>query len=300
METTTAKEPDLSIAYLPDKKVKVEVIKRDSEWLPKGHDAEGMFSGARFGVDLPRDLNKGGQLVNPFANEDERKFFEKELSMPEGTLSIHKPEGQNFWKGPKAFKVYVDKTGLTLNLSEPMDMLRYKVLKANRQTVAASWAQRFGSPGFKYVLIEEGEQISERLNESQLRRKADRFLGNISTSKRKMKDLLRVYYAKFGMIKKVPDNASSEFYESEIDKLITDGKTLPNLVSVFEDPFYEMKLFIEDAITAGAINKPSKNTYVITGTDEEYTQVELIEFLNPKGKNQDLYLKIKDQIKISE
>ena len=219
--------------------------------------------------------------------------------MEEGTLSIHKPEGKSFWKGANRFVVAVDKTGMILNLSDPMDGLKYRVLKANRQTVAPNWNVR-NSPGFKYVLIEDGAQIEERLKDSELRRKADKFLGSISNSRKSMKDLLRVYYSKFGSIKQVPESAKPEFYEAEIDKLITDPKTLPNLVSILDDPFYIMKLFIEDALSVGALTKPSKNTYSITGTDEEFTQMELIEYLNPKGKHQDTYLKIKEQIKIAE
>lgn len=297
METTAEKVTTPS--FLSAKIVKVEVVKRDSEYFPKGHDAEGQFSGARFGVDLPLDMKKGGQLFNPFSSEEERRFFEKELSMDEGTLSIHKPKGSSFWVGPNRFCVYVDKTGIILDLSNPMDMLKYKVLKANSNKVAPTWKDRL-KPGMKYVLIEEGEQIEEQLNASTLRRKADKFLGSIASSRKKMRDLLRLYNSKFGIGRTVPEGRQVDFYEAEIDKLITEPKSLVNLISIIDDPYYEMKLFIEDALAVGAIVKPSKNTYSITGTDEEFTQVDLIEYLNPKGKNQNVYLKIKEQIKISE
>lgn len=271
-------------SILINKKVSVKPIIRSGGWLEKGHDGEFMYTGCKRSYVLPIDAKRGA-LVPVLENQIEQEFFEKKLSLKEGDLSFYKKEG-NFWK---SFRVELSKDGITLSLSDPMDNLRWRVLKACPE-IAPSWGERFNSGQYKFALCDEDQEVQDRVKVSDLRKAAYKFLGSIENSIDKMYDLLRV----FG--RKPAKNNTREWFQGEIDKLIEDDKTLVELIKITKDPYYEMKLFIEDALEASAVRKLSKGMYCVVGLDTEFNQVELIEFLNPKGKNQDTYLKIRNQI----
>lgn len=273
-----------TVNVLVNKKVKVKPIVRSGGWLDKGHDGEFMFSGCKRSYVLPIDA-KRGTLVSVFKTKEEQIYFERELSLKEGDLSSYKKEG-NFWKG---FRVEVNKDGLTLDLSDPMDYLRWKVLGSCPE-IAPSWAERFNSGEYRFALCDEDQEVQDRVKVSDLRKTAYKFLGTIEGSVEKMSDMLRL----FG--RKPAKNNTREWFQSEIDKIIEDDKTLVDLIKIIKDPYYEMKLFIEDALDSSSIKKIAKGMYCVVGLDTEFNQQELMEFLNPKGKNQDTYLKIKGQI----
>lgn len=268
--------------YLENRKVKLVAINRKN-WLPTGHDGEFMFTGCVQSFCLPFDI-KNGRLYKILTPE-EQEFFEKKLYLKEGDLSIYK-KTDNYWH---TFRIRVDKEGLFLDLSDPIDNLKYRVLKAS-PVIAPSWDERFNSGEYKFALVDEQEQTVARSKITDKKKKAYKFLGQIEGSHQKMYDFLRV------VGKKPSKSSTREWLNTEIDKLIEDPQTLELVLKTIEDSTYEMKLFIEDAVEAGLIRKPSKAKYLIVGLDDEFTQPDLINFLNPEGKNQDLYLKIKNQL----
>ena len=166
--------------FLSDKIVNLVPVIRDGVWLPKGHDGEFMYSGCIFGVDLPIDVKKGGFVRILDKASGELGFFENELGED---LSFHKKEN-NFWRD---FKIKIRKDdslmqyGLKYDLSDPMDNLRYRVLKVSPY-VAPSWAERFDRAEYRFALVDENEQREAKVKKATLEQDAYEHLGLIRHS----------------------------------------------------------------------------------------------------------------------
>ena len=277
------KQDVLRETILIDKKIRVEpVLKRHQRSMfPAGHDGEFMYSGCRRGYPLPLDI-KRNQLMTILTKE-EQSFFEKELDMNPGDLSIYKKK-DNFWH---KFYVYIDKNGLTLHLSDPIDNLRWRVLKVCPE-VAPSWDERNNSAEFIFALVDEDYLINDEVKKSDKLKRAYKFFGSIENSAEKMRNFLVVYG------KKPPLNAKMDFLKSEISKIIEFN--IDGFLAISEDKNFEMKLFIDSCLEIGALYKEGRTKVALPGGDIiGNTMDETIEFLRNK-KNSDIYATLKAKL----
>lgn len=278
-------EAQTSTFQLPNKVVKVMPVVRKGSWLPEGHDGEFLYTGAAITLSVPVN-GTTGQLIDPLTAE-EREYFEQPsvLSMKAGDLSIYRNKKENYWG---RFYVKVDKDGLELDLSDPIQYLQYKVLKMNTDLVAPSFDDRFkGTP--KFMLVDKDYQVQAKVAETNLMESVWMEFGAIKNSPNKLKNVLRMFHDK------PVGKAKHEFLIAEVKKIIDED---PNkFINIITDKNFEMKAFVEDALEVGAIVKPSKNRYTFAGEPEEvYTLDQMIDELDPNGANQDRYLKIRTQI----
>ncbi len=273
-------------AILTDKTVRVVPVIRSGGWLKDGHDGEFMFTGCKVEIDLPID-RRSGRLVSILTRE-EQAFFEKELFLNEGDLSIYKKE-DNYWH---SFRVRLDKEDDTLNLADPIDNLKWRILMVS-PICAPSWEERHKSGEFQWALVDADVQTQEKVKKANRRKDAYRFLGKIEGDAEKMRNVLRLYGDT-----PAPD-ASKGFMVGKIDEIIEDDRTLEKLLGIINDPHFDTKLFIDDAIQAGAIFKKGTR-YSLPGGDKiGGTLLETIDYLNDKA-NQDVRLKIKTQIELNK
>jgi hypothetical protein len=242
--------------FLENRKVILKPIIKPGSPFGKGHDGEFMYTGSVIQFVLPYNIKKG-RLENILTAE-EQEYFEEKL---DADLNIHK-KVDNFWH---TFAITIRKdtklmdNGYELDLSDPVDNLKYRLLKI-QPAVAPNWASRFKRGEYRFALVDDSELVEEKAMNADLKKKAYMFLGKVETSKKKMTDFLRVYG------KTPPDDASLDYLKSEIDAIIEDKKELKKLLKIIEDPNYEMKLFIEDALDCGAITK-KQGKYYLPGGD---------------------------------
>lgn len=240
---------------LLNKTIKVVPVIREGSWLPKGHDGEFMFTGCKRGLCLP--LDKTGRFVKIITDE-EQKFFEEVLNLEPNTLSIYN-KASNYWSQTN-FYVVLDKEGITLDLRDPIDNLKWRVLKAN-PTVAPSWEERFDSGEYAWALVDSNYESEETASNFKRKTKAYALLAKITNSKDKMRDVLRIYG------KRTSGDESDEWLQAELSKIVESGKAgVEKLINIFEDTDFEMKLFVEKAIEVGAIQK-NKTRYMLPGGD---------------------------------
>jgi hypothetical protein len=251
---------------LPNRKVFVKPIIKKGQWLSEGHSGHFMYDYTKLVLCVPLDQHTG-TLKDPLTL-DERLFFEnKELSGMDfnlGDLNIHKKNNKftgsyNFWN---TFEVVINKdqgvvdndtTLIELNLSQPMDYLRYKVLLANSGVngiVAPSWDARFNSGSYKIVLVDAGYDSEAKASKAELLTKAYAQFAKLQKSKTKMFEFLSVYWLENKKAIKPPVDADSEFLIGQIQDIIsTDIKGFLQLV---EDS-YEEKLIIHKGMMINAI-----------------------------------------------
>lgn len=247
MAVVTDKEEVKKVKILTNKQIKVVPIVRGRAFFKKGSDGEFMFSGCKKMYSLPYKESTRS-LVNIF-EEGEQEAFEKLLNKKEGTLNIYDRKNP-FWT---KFVVEIKKGGKTLDLNVPMHVLEYKVLKANKELIAPSWAEKDSKASYQFALVDESI-IEEADNKLAIKTdKAFDHLYDIKKSALKMRNVLRI------LGKKVPDDANKEWMKAELIKIIEQKEktvgvlNIDDFIQAVTDKSAATKILILDAIDAKGI-----------------------------------------------
>lgn len=268
--------------FLQNKKVKVVPIKRHFPFLPPDHDGAFMFTGTKFTVTLPIDSRKN--MLVPILTREEQDAFEKHMYKKEGDLSTYNKTNP-FWA---SFKIELEKEGMVLDLSDPIDNLRYRILSVHPR-IAPSWSERNENMAYKFALVEDDYEMSENVKRTDKLKKAYKHLGKIEDSLEQMKAFLKVYGRN-----NIPHTADINFLIAELGKIIESD--VDGYLMVANDPSFDMKSFIADAISCKAIEKDGKAALKFKGGDRfADTQADAIAFFKDPA-NADIYLKVKAQI----
>jgi len=277
-ESAPVVEESVIIISSPDK-VTLKPIKKNG-WLPDDHDGSIRYS--KCFERLTVQAMKGTGVLNTGLTEDDERRLEDKMNMSPGTLSRY---NKDYWT---MFRVDVPKNGVTLNLSFPEDELKYLVLKAH-QRVANSEMERFDSPFAEYVMTSQEQEAKVENKKSKLKRKAYKVFSNMNTTE--MKDVLKV------MGKRAGDDASVDFVESQLDKIVTDDPQ--NFLTTVEDPTFKMRAFIDDCISSRVLVKNGTKYQLPGGDTVGFTLEQTIEYLqNPD--NQEVYLDLKGKMSIGK
>lgn len=136
----------------------------DKKHALSGHKA----NGARTTISVPI-LTSTKTYKNVLTN-DEKEYLEQALHLEKNALSVYNTK-DNFWAD---YKIKIDtKEGMHLDLSNPEDYIKYKVLLANNDLVAPSVQERLERPKRSYIF----ELVSEN-NETEMETfKADALLN---------------------------------------------------------------------------------------------------------------------------
>jgi hypothetical protein len=268
--------------YTENKIVEVKPIPRSNSLYEQ---PIARHTGAFVKMDLPTDPDRRAR-VKVFKDEDEQAFFEKELNLPKGALSVY-DRNSKFWN---EYLVSVSHEGLTLNLENVSDLLKYKVLKANSHKVAYSWGQRNDDARYLLALVEKGDDNIEINKVQGKKQKAYVFLSSIEDSNDKMIDVLNILGKKIDRTK----GAKSDFLKAELFKVIEETTAAPGEVALLDrlldlasDTNFEYKVLIDKALQAKAIARIGKTGFRLFKGEEEVAEdtLEMVEwFKNPKNQ----------------
>lgn len=270
-------------------KVYVKPVDRHREYYKEDHDGRFMFTGCVSRIYLPYD-SKTKRLAQILTAEEQEQL-EKELAMKPGDLSVNKREN-NFWH---EHRVDLDKSGIILNLEDPLGYIDYKLLKA-QAFIANSWAERLHSPEYQFALVIDNEDETEEALLAETNAKAYMLLSKISKSAVKMRNVLRL------MNREVPESMSAQALLSQIDKIIQTKKqsrgvlTINDFISAMEDPDGEVKILVKDAIEIGEVVKRGNEFRLRSGDLIGLTFSAAVDFFRDKG-NQEYKLEIEKRIK---
>ena len=293
---------------LPNVKVHLKPILRKGVWLPEGHSGHFMYDNTSIVVQVPIDKFTG-RLKNPLTKE-EQTFFETEagLDLNVGDLNPYKKEN-NFWgdfrvRVRKSDSIVSDKTILmSLDLSNPIEYLQYKVLLLNSipegGIVAPSWETREDSGTYKIALVHEGQQHADKVKKADKMKLAYKYLGKIDSSEEAMYDFLMVYYLENAKSKRPSADSSKDFYYSEIQDLVDND--LDGVVEVIEDAGnYEYKLLVHRGLKIGALKMVGGNKLeTIDGVPIGNSLYQAVQWFKD-DRHQDEYLRLKNQIELAK
>lgn len=238
---------------LPNEKVTIKFIRRNRGLAADVGDSHvisgGMIEGATRKFCVP--LLRNGGLKNVLTNE-EKEFFEKGHFMGVN-LSIY----SDFWKEQY---VSLEKIDTILDLSIPEDYLKFKILSAWDDVIAASLEDyKTKNKGtYQFYITKAGEELKDRSKKLDLIKTAWKEYYRIEDNR---DVLISIIYLMSG--KKLSDNSTMKFINTEVETLVdTRTKDFLNLV---EDPNFETKTLIALAENAGIILKKNGKYETIDG-----------------------------------
>jgi hypothetical protein len=276
---------------LLEKKVTVFPVTRDGDWPPKGKDgSSGMNTGAFHNFrGVPYDISNR-RSVDPLTDEEKRFFYSKEsgLDISEGELSVHKKK--NYWT---SFAVKLTKDPYTINLSDPLDYLRWKFLVAQKNTVAPSWDKKKDKATYKFGIrdYEQEDQVTSKKIKKE--KEVNRYFYKIENNPTKLRALLSMYYYTTNSSKRVATNASVSSLSADLYRVIESD--INAIFDIITDKTFDTKLLIYRGLSNGVIERPSTFEYQITGREEKLNLTDMVGFLELK-KNNEARLQLEAQI----
>ena len=235
---------------------------------------------------------RSGAYVNVLT-DSEKEFLEDYLGLENNALSVHK-KNDNYWDN---FFVSLRKQPNYLDLSDPNDYIKYKVLLANRDYIAPSLQalEDNRKATYQFVIVEEGEETSKANRNMSYTMQAYMEFGKIQDNYDTLRVLVEILEGK-----PLSNKTKIEFLKEKINNLIQrDAKIF---VKTAQDAMLPTKVLIKKAIEAGVISNRGGLLYMkndgtpLCGDNEEPTINMAAKFLN-LPKNQTLKFSIESKIK---
>jgi hypothetical protein len=267
--------------YIRSGRVKVEPIRRSSDWLPADSDSAFMNTGAKVEYVVPRLL--AGQLLDPLGdlNDEQKNLVARELGFKNSDdLNTNRPEKQNFWVNRS---VFIDKNGKFLDLSNIGDFISYKILEVNLETIAPSFTDRYEKGTYKFALVFESEESKLKNTKVDAKKDAYMLFGKIDGSVKKMTDFLWIYYLTDREAKRLPNNPGMDFLRGEVGRIIEE-KT-GTFLSIMTDPDFETKVLIQKAVNNGFIHREGTMFTVFGEPTSKNTLEGLVNYLKDDRNN---------------
>lgn len=236
------------------------------------------------------------QSTGAFKNvltDAEKEYLEQVMGLEYNALSIYKKEN-NYWEN---FRVRLTKQDTYLNLSDPNDYIKYKVLLANTNFIADSLETLQDRPRatYQYVLIKEGESEKRESDNISTIMKCYKEYGKIENDADTLKCIVE-------LLDKRPlaKGTKIEFLQGKANTLIQGNPGL--FYSTVTDPTLPVKVLIRRAVEEGVISRRGDQYYLksdnspLCGSNEEPTLNTAAKYLS-LPKNQELKLSIEAKLK---
>ena len=236
------------------------------------------------------------QSTGAFKNvltDAEKEYLEQVMGLEYNALSIYKKEN-NYWEN---FRVRLTKQDTYLNLSDPNDYIKYKVLLANTNFIADSLETLQDRPRatYQYVLIKEGESEKRESDNISTIMKCYKEYGKIENDADTLKCIVE-------LLDKRPlaKGTKIEFLQGKANTLIQSNPGL--FYSTVTDPTLPVKVLIRRAVEEGIISRRGDQYYLksdnspLCGSYEEPTLNTAAKYLS-LPKNQELKLSIEAKLK---
>lgn len=239
-----------------------------------------------------------GSYVNVLTN-DEKKFLEEILGLEVNALSVHKKEN-NFWDDSNdsgISKVRLLKQDNYLNLADPEDYIRYKILLANKDFIAPSYEalENYPKASYQFVITSESDETKRDKMHMNSTMRAYKEFGKIENDI----DMLRVIVETIDGRPTSP-NVKLEFLQTKINGIIqSDSKSFLRIAT---DPMLPTKVLIKKSIEAGNISKRGDFLYLrsdnspLCEINEDPTLNTAARFLN-NPKHQDVKFMLEAKLK---
>lgn len=286
---TKPKEQKEMVGCLRNEKIIVRHIKKPSPLVkdPKHVLYGGMSDRTVKTFVVPR--LSSGILVNVLTDA-EKEYLEDVMGLEYNALSIYK-KVDNFWDDDSntgIAQVRLHKQDNYLDLSNPEDYIKYKILLANKDFIAPSLTALKNTPKatYQFVIISDGEEAKVAKNNMSITMQCYKEYGKIENDI----DTLRVIIESIDG-RPTASNTKIEFLQSKINDLIQNNSSL--FLKTIQDSLLPTKVLIKKSIEIGTIYKKGNYLYLTDGgtplcdKNEEPNINNAAKFLS-KPKNQNI------------
>lgn len=202
-----------------------------------------------------------GMFVN-ILTDNEKAFLEEAMGLEYNALSIYK-KNENFWDDSNEegiSKVRLTKQDNYLDLSNPEDYIKYKILLANKDYIAPSLQVLQDSPKatYQFVIIKDGEEVKSAKDNMSNTMKCYKEYGKYENNLDVLKLIVETIEGK-----SLSDNVKIEFLQTRINNLIQADNKL--FLKVITDPLLETKVTIKNCIREGLIYNRGNFLYLREG-----------------------------------
>lgn len=264
---------------------------------PKHVLSGGMSNNAVRKFSLPK-LASSGLYKNPLTN-DEKEFLEYILNLEPNALSIYKKK-DNFWDDSNEngiSQVTLGKQDNILDLSNPTDYIKYKILLANDNVICPSLQELQDKPKatYQFYILNEEDEVKSARKDMSIMQQCYMAFGKIQEDKDTLKFVIEYITGK-----PIAASTKIEWMQAEANKLIQANNKI--FLKTVTDKLLNTKVLINRAINAGIISYKGNQLYLrednspLCNYGEEPTFTVAAEFLN-QPKNQQLLFTIQSKLK---
>ena len=294
----TVKSTAATVNCLRNERVIIRHIPKESGMVtnPKHILYGGMAENAVRTFVVPR--LSSGVFVN-ILTDSEKAFLEEVMGLEYNALSIYK-KVDNFWDDSNEngiSRVRLTKQDNYLNLADPEDYIRYKILLANKDYIAPSLQALQDSPKatYQFVIISEGDETKSAKDNMSATMKCYKEFGKIENDINTLRVIVETIDGR-----PTSQTAKLEFLQTKVNSLIqADSKIF---LRVITDPMLSTKVLIKRAIEAGLISNRGNYLYLksdntpLCEVNEEPTLNIAAKFLNAP-KNQEIKFALEAKLK---
>lgn len=253
-----SEERESLVNCLRNEKVIVRFIARAKGMItdPRHVLYGGMASGAKVRFTTPL-LRSGGYA--DVLTKNEKRFLEYKLGLEPNALSVHN-RNNNFWNdaNPQGIgRVELIKGDNPLDLSNPIDYIKYKILLNNKEQIAPSIQVLQDKPKatYKFVIISENDTAKASNTKVTLKAQAYMEFGKVNDNKEKMRVIIETIDGR-----PTSKDSKIEYLQGKIGELIEANTKM--FLQVVRDPLLDNKVLIKKAIEKGIIANRGNYLYV--------------------------------------
>lgn len=293
--TEAAKEP---YNCLRNERINVKFVPKQSGIVtnPKHILYGGMAEGAIRKFTVPK--LSSGMFVNVLT-DNEKAYLEEIMGLEYNALSVFR-KVDNFWDDSNENSISVvrlTKGDNYLNLSDPEDYIRYKILLANKDFIASSMQELEDHPKrtHQFVIVHEGEEVRNANKEMSVTMQSYMEFGKIQNNIDILRTIIEIIDGR-----PISKNTKIEFIQQKVNKLIQADSKL--FLKVVTDPLLSVKVLIKKAIEGGLISNRGgmlflkSNMTPLCGDNEEPTLNVAAKYLS-LPKNQELKFSLEAKLK---
>ena len=233
-----------------------------------------------------------GMYVNVLTDK-EKEFLEEVMGLEYNTLSIYK-KVDNYWENNM---VRLTKQDNVLDLSDPEQYIKYKILLANKNFIAPSLEALTDYPKatYQFVIIAEGEETKTAKDNMSITMKCYKEFGKIENDVDMLRTLVETIDGR-----PTSANVKLEFLQTKVNSLIQADSKL--FLKTITDPYLPTKVLIKKAIEAGLISNRGNYLYLrqdnspLCENNQEPTLSIASQYLN-NPKHQDIKLTLEAKLK---
>lgn len=239
---------------------------------------------------------RSGVFVNVLT-DSEKEYLEAALGLEVGAMNVYN-KVDNFWSSATEgglSGVRLGRIDTRLDLSDPMDYIRYKILLANKELVAPDLQTLQDKPKatYKFVLVSDTTVNNVAKSKMTIKMQCYAEYGKIENNPKALRAVIEILTSK-----PVAKTTSLEFLQTQAGELIEADPKI--FLTVVRDPLLATKILIKDCIEQGFISQRGNYLYLrsdnspLCESGEEPVLTVAAKYLNnPKRQEMKLSLEAK-------